>query len=264
MARSLSLVSRAFYDISRSLRLQSVRCDGLDKIIGFASVLDKTPPPLRVVRQLFITSYGYRKRGAVGRASLYLFQSVTAILPLRRKADRETEAHASLLRILTLIAPTLRTLVLRIRINWAQLPFPPSLPALVELSIQNNFAGGYLHGETFDCIHSAPSLRRLVLTGFLVVPHTTGVVASLKRFAPSLTHLGVPARLGGMSLLIDLMGATAKMQLRTGAVMFVDTQEELVVGDALMGYPGNPEIVLAHRSGSQDAWQAWIGGLTRT
>jgi hypothetical protein len=270
MARSLSLVSKAFYDISRSLRLQSVRCDGLDKIIGFASVLDRTPPSLRVVRHLFITSYNYRK-GPVSKASL--FQSVTAMLsPRRRKADRENEAHASslrahasLLHILTIIAPTLRTLALRIQFSWAQLPFPPSLPALAELSIQHPFADGYLDGEAFDCIHSAPSLRRLVLTGFRLVPHKTEVVASINRFAPSLTHLGVPGEFSCMSLLVCLMAAAADRQLRTSGVVFTPTREDLVIEDALMGHPGNSQIILARRSGSQDEWQAWIGGpLMRT
>ena len=141
MARSLSLVSRAFYDASRSLRLQSVRCDGLDKIIVFASILDKTPPSLRVVRHLFVTSYEMKN------ASQSLFRSVTASLRRspRRKADRENEAHASLLRILTIIAPTLQTLAFHIHVSWAQLPFPPSLPALVELSIKHPFYDGYLH-----------------------------------------------------------------------------------------------------------------------
>ena len=146
MARSLSLVSRAFYDASRSLRLQSVRCDGLDKIIVFASVLDRTPPPLRVVRHLFVTSYDCRRREPVANTSRSLFQSVTAMLrrslrskadkenEARRKADRENEAHASLLRILTIIAPTLRTLAFHIQISWAQLPFPRPCRAFYQTS----------------------------------------------------------------------------------------------------------------------------------
>lgn len=155
------------------------------------------------------------------------------MLSLRRtrKADRESEAHASLLRILTIIVPTLQTLALHVQLNWAKLSFLPSLPALVRLSIQHPFVDGCLHGETFDCLYSAPLLQRLVLAGFRQVPHTTGVVASISRFAPSLTYLGVEARLSptSMSLLVCLMGAVA--------LMFGNTWEDLVIEDALMGHP---------------------------
>jgi hypothetical protein len=115
-----------------------------------------------------------------------------------------------------------------------------------------------LDGEAFDCIHSAPLLRRLVLTGFRLVPHATGVVASIKGFAPSLTHLGVPGDFSGMGLLSCLIAAGGRNEL------FIHTQEDLFIEDALMGHPGNPQIILAHRSGSQDEWKAWTAGLTRT
>jgi hypothetical protein len=181
--------------------------------------------------------------------------------PSRRKADRENKAYTSLLRILTIIAPTLQTLAFHIQVSWTQLPFPPSLPALVELSIKHPFNRGYLRDEAFNC--TAPSLRRLVLTGFRFVLDDSetgaGVVASIKRFAPSLTHLGVTTNSSAMRLLICLV---TKGKRRNE--LFIHTLEDLVIEDALIGYPGNPQIFLAHRSGSQDQWKAWVAGMTRT
>jgi len=46
--------------------------------------------------------------------------------------------------------------------------------------------------------------------------------------------------------------------------LFIHTREDLVIEDTLMGYPGNPQIILTHRSGTQDEWKAWVAGLTRT
>jgi len=45
--------------------------------------------------------------------------------------------------------------------------------------------------------------------------------------------------------------------------MFIHTWENLVIKDALMGYPGNPQIMPTHRSRSQDEWKAWVAGMTR-
>jgi hypothetical protein len=174
-----------------------------------------------------------------------------------RKADRENKAYTSLLRILTIIAPTLQTLAFHIQVSWAQLPFPPSLPALVELSIKHPFYNGYLHDEAFDC--TAPSLRRLVLTGFQFVLDGTGVVANIKRFAPSLTHFGVLADFSAMRLLGRLV-----TKQKGNIEMFSSTREDLVIENALMGYPGNPQIFVAHRFGTQDEWKVWVAGMMRT
>jgi len=275
MARSLSLVSREFYDASRSLRLQSVRCDGVDMIIRFASVLDRTPPPLQVVCHLFVDSYYIKK------PSPSLFQSVTAMLSLRRKADetieclRTEQGHASLLRILTIIAPNLRTLALRIELIWLPLPFPPSLPALVELSIQHTFFGRRLNHSVFHWIKSASSLRRLTLTGFLLITDPIKVIESITRFAPSLTHLGIPAEPANTTLMVYLLAAAIARSEIQSETVFPGTLESLVIEDSPMGDPpsriiasGNRRIILAHRSNARLAdpgemrlhWEARMNG----
>jgi hypothetical protein len=58
----------------------------------------------------------------------------------------------------------------------------------------------------------------------------------------------------GMRLLMCLMVAGGEIP---GAVLFNHTREDLVIENTLMGHPGNPQIILAHRLGSQDEWQAW-------
>jgi hypothetical protein len=67
-----------------------------------------------------------------------------------------------------------------------------------------------------------------------------------------------------MDLLACLMGAVAIEIKKTGVLLFILTREDLVIEVALMGHPGDPQIILAHRSRSQDEWRAWIGGLIRT
>jgi hypothetical protein len=243
-------------------------------LIRFASVLDRTPPPLRVVRHLFVNSYYIKKQ------SPSLFQSVTAMLSLRRKADEtinrlREEGHASLLRILTIIAPNLRTLALRIELIWFPLPFPSSLPALVELSIQHTFAGGRLHHSAFDWIKSASSLRRLTLTGFQLVTDPIKVVESIKRFAPSLTHLGIPAEPANTTLMVYLLAAAIARSEIQSETVFPGTLEDLVIEDSPMGDPpsriiasGNRRIILAHRPKARLAdpgemrlhWEARMNG----
>jgi hypothetical protein len=134
-----------------------VTCNGLGEIIGFASILDRTPAHLRIVHHLFVTSYGPIKPRPV-TALQTLFQSVMA--SLGHTVDRTepttplpNEVHTSLLHILTIIAPTLRTLALVIEFStWPQLPFPSALPALLELSTHHRFSGGCLRGEVFNSI----------------------------------------------------------------------------------------------------------------
>ena len=49
-ARSLSVVSRHIYEVSKFYRFQSVACRNAAQTLAFAAVLEKTPPNLRVVR----------------------------------------------------------------------------------------------------------------------------------------------------------------------------------------------------------------------
>jgi len=54
--QSISLVSKYIHETSGPYRLQSISLHGHDEIIAFAALLNKTPPHLRRVRHLFIST----------------------------------------------------------------------------------------------------------------------------------------------------------------------------------------------------------------
>jgi len=273
MARSLSLVSRHFHDASRSVRMQSVICNGADEIIAFASILDRTPAHLRVVRHLFATFTrlpGSYETTSGREPPSSIWRSVAIMLSPRRTADRiepiislANTIHSSLLRILTVIAPTLRTLSLVIDVStWSRLPFPSALPALVELSIQHAFAGGCLRGDAFDSIASVSSLRRLTLAGFLRVIDPLGLVDSIKRFAPMLTHIGVPAEPGNIKPMIHriatAMERNGMQSEKVDGIVFPETLECLFIEASPVGDPpshimanGDRQIICANRTRSR-------------
>ena len=277
MARSLSLVSRYFHDVSRSVMMQSVICNGADEIIAFASILDRTPAHHRVVRHLFATFFSL-PAGDGKTISAPLRQSPTSIVQFfantlyPRRTECKTgqtmslyrKVYNSLLRILTAIAPTLRTLSLAMQLStWPQLPFPPAFPVLVELSIQHAFAGGCLRGDTFDLVTAAPRLRRLILSGFLRVIDPLGVVNSIQRFAPMLTHIGVPAEPGNIKPMVHRIATMMDRNAREsggngGRMAFPGTLEDLVIEASPSGDPpsrimanGNRRFVCANRPRSR-------------
>lgn len=273
MACSLSLVSRLFYNASRSTRMQSVTCRGSNKITAFASVLERTPAHLRVVRHLFASCHPLPRPDSDNNmpksvpVTTTIFQAVSTMFfpeSPRCAADKDNQIalslakaeHAALLRILTLIAPTLRTLTLVLELStWHQLPFPPALPALVELSIHHRFAGGCLRGDAFDCLVPSPnsSLRRLVLTGFVRVSDPIGVIDSIKRFAPSLTHLSLPVESGNIKRMIYEIGlAMDKTRCSSGArkdggMVFPETLEDFFIdASPISGLDGPPSRIMAN------------------
>lgn len=55
--RSLALVSKDFYELSKGFRLQSLAIVGKDQILACAGMLELTPTRFRRVRNLFISNY---------------------------------------------------------------------------------------------------------------------------------------------------------------------------------------------------------------
>lgn len=210
--RSLSMVSRTIRQKSRNFRFYSIACRGTAQTIAFASVLDNTPPQFRVIRHLFIstsfrdkvstaqrTSNGQTSAGSVPEISFCNSANplldmpgtnqgnVAEVLPLN------IAVHSAVLCILTAVATTLWKLSLFMDWNsWLLLPLPPDLPNLLELSINHQFAGGSFHNKALSPLSSAPSLRRLVITGYRRIVDSRQVITSITSIFPSLTHLCLP------------------------------------------------------------------------
>jgi hypothetical protein len=213
MARSLSLVSRYINNASQTVRFQSIICRDAVQILGFAAVLDRTPPRHRIVRHLLMTcsSHDFRNANTSGTKPSHIshleLRFRTASQPLMsrlalRPAERAVtfdmlmstyrRALATVPRILKLAAPTLNSLSLHFDWPSSELFFPSHLPALVELSITQPWACGHLRSKELHQLVSCPSLRRLVLNGFAYADDPVKIIGCIQRFAPSLTHLCLP------------------------------------------------------------------------
>ena len=216
-ARSLSLVSKAIREKSHYTRFHSVTCHDVAQTLALARILGETPPHLRVVRHILVLN-SYKddpplptsvSRSLTGIASLdrYVWRQparslghTTVITPL------DKVVHSAVLEILTIVAPTLFTLSLYIDWNsWASLPLPSNFPVLSELSINHQFAGGCLHSSTFSPLVSCPSLRYLIITGFLRILDPLKVVERIKQFSPFVTHLCLPYDAKEMTVTFEIL-----------------------------------------------------------
>ncbi|KAF5385359.1 hypothetical protein D9615_001019 [Tricholomella constricta] len=185
--QALSLVSRYFRDIARPFLYQSLSISGSDKISMLASELETTPPHLRSMRHLFISTH-----------------------PTSGKLNNEPTIPSTglestaILRILTLAAPTLETL-----------SFVSASPAMSTSSISRLFRTSF------------PRLRELSVAGFYPFPSSPGKMPSLERLhlhgnrnphgllqmggldeaCPSLTHLRVSGLSMAVSFALELQEA---------------------------------------------------------
>jgi hypothetical protein len=149
--------------------------------------------------------------------------------------------HAAILRILTLISPTLRTLALQA--GWYSLlplPIPLHLPALVELAIGGLWQSNIFGSDTFSTIGCHPSLRRLMLTGFLEINDLAGIIDNIRIFAPSITHLCIPAYVLPLHLLSLMLPILQKGMDRviepSGNATFPSTLRMLLMHDSDIAY----------------------------
>jgi hypothetical protein len=231
MARSLSLVSRYIHDASRTVRFQSIVCRNAVQIIGFAAVLDRTPLQYRTVRHLLISCCSRDRTW-----SLLVGRTVTfdMLMHVYRRA------LSAVPRILSLTAPTLRSLSLHFDWPSSEAFFPSHFPALVELSISQPWARWHLRSEELHQLVSYPSLRRLVLNGFVYIDDPTEIIDSIQRFAPSLTHLCLPSEPANTMTLTGTPNPSALLLALLHQRMDPPTSPENGV------FPQTLELVLLH------------------
>ncbi|KAJ3482179.1 hypothetical protein NLI96_g7151 [Meripilus lineatus] len=177
---SLSLVSKAFADISRPVQLRSVALYGSSQISKFVSMLEKRDPRDRKVRNLFVC------QTFTGAGEVYptkVQQRIISPFP-------EKDCHNAVFPLLFLTAPYLSILSLAPHMptsvelisKLAEIDFPQ----LTELTL--NSSTGAINSFLND-FHPIPTLKRLQLTAS-IMPHVMpNFPRLLSRTCPNLSHL---------------------------------------------------------------------------
>lgn len=214
--RSLSLVSKFIHNTSRSVKLQSICLRSLEQTVAFASLLKETPPHLRRVRYLFISSPEPHKSHPV-QVPLALPQPLaegngtqlvtTPSTPqqkkassmiamerhIRRRAAREKHKQGMIVATRSILADVRESLeVLETAISYltvsptADAACPISLPHLTELTMQDAGLMNWMNEPAF--LVPCQRLRRLHIIGDIRMGSPFTCVGKL---APLLTHLRI-------------------------------------------------------------------------
>jgi hypothetical protein len=223
--RALSAMSQNIREISGPYKFQSIALHNAHQTSSFASILSRTPPHLCGVTHLFVSnddfildetefhSGGTMRNSSRRRISSILSDLVTNLakhLPKSVKPikDHDRDIIEALLKILRIIAPTLRTLSISFECRWIYMPLLdsngtsfPDLPSLTELSVNYRAPTDALFNHYI--LHfpvSFPSLRRLDISGIKLLSYRFHLFGCIKRIAPCLTHLHLPARMALMNV----------------------------------------------------------------
>lgn len=135
--RSLSLVPRFFNESSKLYKLQSLIVIGLPQLQAFADLLERTPPHLRCVRYIFISTHHTYIGGQPGERHPF-FEERRPLERSRLYSGREMKAIIK--RVLRGIAPSVQVLhylsfALASRSRMPAARFPVSMPMLEELVV---------------------------------------------------------------------------------------------------------------------------------
>ncbi|KAG6859942.1 hypothetical protein C0995_001619, partial [Termitomyces sp. Mi166 len=184
--RALSLVSKYFRQVSRPFLYQSLSISGSAQITALDSGLQKTPPHLRIVRHLFLSTH----------------KNDTHVTHTPKATDAADSA--AILRILTICAPTLETLSfvsLSASMGTVAISrlFRTSFPHLRELSISGFYPFPSAPAKM-------PSLQHLHLHGNRN-PHGLLEAGGLDEACPSLTHLSVSGLSMATTFTLELQAA---------------------------------------------------------
>lgn len=193
--RSISLVSRWFWDTSRSTKHQSLVVKGVNQITGIASMLERLPPELRRVRYLSVRVHhrDINKRsvsvedGVILRGDRDARESECGV-SARIQSGIHDRSMVVLSHMLQMIAPQLRVLHLWLPISSPSRLLPSTLPSIIELRLTSNDMRGQ-HLDTRSICTAPqryPSLRRLRLG---MLHHQHGLFGRIAKLAPGITHL---------------------------------------------------------------------------
>jgi hypothetical protein len=182
--RSLSLVSRFVRDTSEPVRLQSISLRGHDQILAFASLLKRTPPYLRHVRYLFITSHeasiSREPRLAKRRRSGLRWSTTTPTYDVDTLYMNLARAVQSILTDVAETVEILETMLFHRIISSFSTSWPISFPHLREFT--TNDVLPLDHPTVFNPCHQ---LRRLHVSQCFI----SDLFGRIGTIAPSVTHL---------------------------------------------------------------------------
>jgi hypothetical protein len=272
-ARSLSLVSKYIHEASNPTRFQNIALRGYKQITAFADILGRTPPHLRRVCHLFISS-----RNLASTEKVYMSgSSVMMGAPWRendlygrnifeqeRLFQQEKSIFAAIDRILLLIAPTVETLALFFTYEWRSVLLSLSLPNLTELTIR----GSYFIPETKDApLVLLPSLRYLHIGERRQL--SAGLMQYISKAAPSLTHVRFTGcrsadNLGAISptvanILIQL--CSPQQRSRCATSYFRELDHIRAIGRRILEQSDGRIMVLTATSGresEEEVLQQWL------
>lgn len=188
-AWSLSLVSQRVHSNSRRSRFHTVALRNARQLKTFSNLLGDSAHPEGImnVRDLFI---------AVSAED----DSEPTIHSTSRKRATvfSKEIRSAVSKTLAALAPSLLTLSLYLYFPyddaWVILPLPFAFPSLSNLALSHRSARDTLLQQTLFQLPECPKLERLVLMGFVRTNSPSAdVMEAIRRFAPNLTHLCIPA-----------------------------------------------------------------------
>lgn len=189
MGRQLSLVSRSIREASATMKLQSIAVHGPQKISSFHKLLLNTPPPLRRIRYLLLSTIP-RHSGV---------QECELDFGFWYESNEERELHSMCQSILAAVAEYVEILYLDVW-DMPNIPFP----SLVELAKpgfpifpENTWAGTDTSTVRF------PQLRRWHLMNY-PLSRSTNALAGIRDVAPGLIHLRISGIQGQESFVNDL------------------------------------------------------------
>ena len=187
--RSLSLVSKYIYEMSKPTRFQSLAIRNYEQVMAFADILERTPSHLRRVIHLFISTQDPEPKKS---SSQYIPATSIGFPGLYSRIQEENEQSmeemkkisSAIRRILLCIAPSIQILAM-FTYGWNSVLLPLSCPNLTEFIISGSY------DESMS-----PTNEPLIMFGSLRYLHTggclgfdTGHLQYISDAAPSLTHL---------------------------------------------------------------------------
>ncbi|KAK0202986.1 hypothetical protein DFS33DRAFT_1385349 [Desarmillaria ectypa] len=175
--RTLSLVSRPFYNLAKETRFYSIFIYGLRQLNALYSVLYKTAPAYRHVHHLYFDMEIHPNDSESSKKELAAYRSNRAVFDFYENHLYE--------RLMDMMSPTLETFhVYHSGFCACDMLPPVSLPYLVELSFRGPFP---VHLSKNEELPIFPRLRYIHYEDFDDYP--PDLFSRLARQAPSLTHL---------------------------------------------------------------------------
>lgn len=194
--RSLSLVSKFIREASAPVKLQSLSFHNLRQITSFYQLLLQTPPHLRRVRYLYITTVP-PPPARRGLARLVPSRRVPEVAPNLGTEERE-QWQKTILRILQEVAAFVEVLYLDVHLHYLQNPshHPDycAFPRLTDLSSDGFPLHLNVRLDSKAISAMCPQLRHWHIKGaFQPMQHESGsnlgALGLISIVAPSITHL---------------------------------------------------------------------------